>query len=196
MQWRALSLACALALAACGNAEGPVAASAAASSAPLAPAASATAAVPTQFQDVVQLFEELNDFPPDTGEFVLVNRSPLAIKLGPMVAEKDDPELIKGAVALAAVYGVYRTLIHTPARSVKVTVRPLVVKNKKRVPLQGYDQEVAVTREQAEKIAAKYGFAPMTKMVGERDMWTAEAKAFRYDNNFSGSFKILADLKK
>lgn len=167
-----------------------------------APAASAAvpAAVatgPTQYANVTEAFEDLNDYAPDTGEFQLLSQDPLAIRLEPTVAPEDAPGQIREEVARALMYGVYRTLIHTDAQAVRVVVVPRAVDIQKKTitPLDAYQAEVYATRERADAVARDNGFDGLASMVeSSTDAWTEAVKNYSHANGAAGSIRMVAEL--
>lgn len=90
------------------------------------PAAAEQPAVvaPSHFETVDAMIEDFGDFSAENGSFVLVASEPLQLQFAPTVVPRDLPENIEREVRRAALYGVFRTLIHTDAGAVAVTSVP------------------------------------------------------------------------
>lgn len=106
---------------------------------------------PLHFDDVPAMIEDAGDYSVEKGTFKLLSSSPLHIRMSPPVTQADLPKYVAQDVVRAALYGVYRTFIHTDASAVtvtsvpaQITLNPYTVKLQKKPEL-----EVSVTREQA-----------------------------------------------
>lgn len=115
------------------------------------PTASQAASLsPLHFADVPAMIEDFGDYSAETGTFKLVSDSPLEIQIATLVAAGDLPENVQRELRRAALYGVYRTFVHTDAGAVKVKVVPNVMTSATERSIQDTPSlEVTVTREQA-----------------------------------------------
>lgn len=84
----------------------------------------ATVLAPQAFSNVSAMVEDFGDYSAENGSFTLVSSEPLHLQLAPTVVPGDLPENNVREVRRAALYGVYRTFIHTNAPAVKVTSVP------------------------------------------------------------------------
>jgi len=89
--------------------------------------ASEDAPRPQQFGSVGEMIEDRADFSEELGTFKLISAHPLHIQLAAQVVANDLPEVVLSEVQRAAIYGVYRTLIHTNVDKVRVTAVPMEV---------------------------------------------------------------------
>ncbi|MCP1605738.1 hypothetical protein [Pseudomonas citronellolis] len=112
---------------------------------------------PLHFSDVPALIEDFGDYSAENGTFRLVSTVPLRIQLSPMVVPGDLPENDAREIRRAALYGVYRTFVHTDAKAVKVIVVPKEVdlKTGKSHLRDKPSIEVTATRDQALKAVKK-----------------------------------------
>jgi len=83
-------------------------------------AAADTQLKPQQFATVTDLIEDFADFDEGNGTFQLISADPLHIQMAAEVVANDLPEVIQSEVQRVALYGVFRSLIHTAAPAVKV----------------------------------------------------------------------------
>ncbi|QEY74109.1 hypothetical protein [Pseudomonas denitrificans (nom. rej.)] len=123
-------------------------------SAAVTPAVAAPAPLkPLHFNDVSAMIEDAGDYSAEKGTFKLISSSPLHIRMSPPVMQSDLPRYVAQDVVRAALYGVYRTFIHTDAAAVIVTSVPAqITLNPYTVKLQIKPElEISVTREQALK---------------------------------------------
>lgn len=79
---------------------------------------------PLQYPNVSAMVEDLGDFSSENGTFAVLSENPLQIRIAARVVPGDLPENVTREVRRAALYGVYRTLLHTTAESVQVTAVP------------------------------------------------------------------------
>lgn len=116
-----------------------------------ATAQQASSIAPLQFADVPAMIEDFGDYSSENGSFKLISSKPLHLQLAPTVVSGDLPENVEREVRRAALYGVYRTLIHTNADAVIVTSVPnQVTMNPHTSKLLGKPSlMITVTREQA-----------------------------------------------
>lgn len=141
----ALSLAV-LSLVGCGDAEAPKVAEASAATVP-----ASGPLEPMKFATVTEMIDDKGDFSDENGTFKLISTEPLHIQLATQVVANDLDEVKLAEVRRVALYGVYRTLIHTDAPSVHVSALPM------EVTLNPYSAryldapkvEITVTRDQA-----------------------------------------------
>ncbi len=89
--------------------------------------AAAYADEPQQFASVGEMIEDRADFSEELGTYKLISENPLHIQLAAQVVANDLPEVVLSEVQRAAIYGVYRTLIHTDVDKVRVTAVPMEV---------------------------------------------------------------------
>lgn len=106
---------------------------------------------PQAFADVPAMIEDFGDYSAENGSFKLISSSPLHIQLAPTVVPGDLPENVQREIRRAAIYGVYRTLIHTSAPAVKVSSVPnqVTFNPQSSKILEKPSLVVTVTREQA-----------------------------------------------
>jgi|GEM_PF-431676 len=117
----ALSLA-ALVLGGCGETEAPKVVEASVSDAP-----ASGPLKPMKFATVTEMIEDKADFSEENGTFKVISNEPLHIQLATEVVANDLEEVKLAEVQRVALYGVYRTLIHTDAPSVHVSALPMEV---------------------------------------------------------------------
>ncbi|HCD9834320.1 TPA: hypothetical protein NER77_004519 [Pseudomonas aeruginosa] len=89
-----------------------------------AAAVQAEGLAPMHFATVDAMIEDFGDYSAENGSFVLESSEPLKVQFAPTVVPGDLPENIEREVRRAALYGVFRTLIHTDAGAVAVTSVP------------------------------------------------------------------------
>ena len=102
----------------------------------------------------LETIEDLNDYSSEAGTLKLVSSSPLKFEIFQTDAAKQQPAYKAEAVNRAAIYGIYRTFIHTDVPELEVAAGllemhsavPRVVK-----PNPQYKVVVRTTREQALK---------------------------------------------
>lgn len=117
----ALSLA-ALMSGGCGEAEAPKVVEASVSDAP-----ASGPLKPMKFATVTEMIDDKADFAEENGTFKLISEEPLHIQLATQVYANDLDEVKLAEVRRVALYGVYRTLIHTDAPGVRVSALPMEV---------------------------------------------------------------------
>ncbi|SFA66547.1 hypothetical protein [Metapseudomonas otitidis] len=129
-----------------------------------APTQAASALKASQFSDVAAMIEDMADYSAEDGTFALLAAEPLHIRLAPRIIKGEPAENLQSEQRRAALYGVYRTLIHTPAQAVTVTVVPMLVTiNPSKYELQKSPQlVVSATREQA--LAAVRSLVPAEQL--------------------------------
>lgn len=157
---------------------------------------------PQRFATVEELIEDFADFSDENGTFKVLSSQPLHIRMAAQVVENDLPETVQTEVQRAALYGIYRTLIHTEAPSVHVTAVPMVV------TLNPYSArfmdspkvDLEVTREQALQAAKQHVgadaldelVAPDASMGIQLDSWSKAFEPFYY--RFERQQELLSTL--
>lgn len=146
----ALSLAV-LSLVGCGDAEAPKVAEASAATVP-----ASGPLEPMKFATVTEMIDDKGDFSDENGTFKLISDEPLHIQLATEVVANDLDEVKLAEVRRVALYGVYRTLIHTDAPSVRVSALPMEVTLNPYTAryLDSPKVEIAVTRDEALRAVA------------------------------------------
>lgn len=164
---------------------------------------SAHALEPLHYASVPAMVEDLGDFSDENGTFTLVTSNPLYVKFSPHVVPGDLSENVRYEVQRAAIYGVYRTFVHTSADAVRVTASPLEIdlKSGKSKALNMPTVDVTVTRAQA--LAAVNKLIPagdFTDLVSPEQMgdmqldnWTKGFETLYYKQ--PGIDKLLKELK-
>lgn len=131
---------------------------------------------PRHFASVLELFEDLNDFPPETNMLAVVApesaSQPLRLRISPDVAPGERPEIVRELVQRALVYAVLRVFLHTDTQAVHVTAQPIVI-DLKRSPASGQTRllpaplaTVTATRAQVEKLVKDMTGADLPAMIG------------------------------
>ncbi|AVO55758.1 hypothetical protein C7A17_24395 [Ectopseudomonas mendocina] len=82
---------------------------------------------PMKFASVTQMIDDKADFSEENGTFKVITSEPLHIQMATQVVANDLDEVKLAEVRRVALYGVYRTLIHTDAPSVHVSALPMEV---------------------------------------------------------------------
>lgn len=142
---------------------------------------------------IEQVMEEMGDFSADNKTFEVISAKPLHIRLSPRVMTPNATEQAREEVARAAVYGVYRTFIHTDQPQVQVTVKPLLVPGAKL--LDAPQAQVTVTRAKALQVAQKtLGVKTFKDLVDSDDTWSDKMQNGRYFNRKPGLQKVAQDL--
>lgn len=141
----ALSLAM-LVLGGCGETEAPKVAEASVSDAP-----ASEQITPMKFATVTEMIDDKGDFSDENGTFKVISNEPLHIQLATEVVANDLDEVKLAEVRRVALYGVYRTLIHTDAPSVRVSALPMELTLNPYTAryLDSPKVEIAVTRDEA-----------------------------------------------
>ncbi|WP_141214408.1 hypothetical protein [Pseudomonas aeruginosa] len=158
---------------------------------------------PLHFDDVPAMIEDAGDYSVEKGTFELLSSSPLKLRMSPPVFQADLPQHVAESVRRAALYGVYRTFIHTDAAMVtvvsvptQITLNPYTTKLQKRPEL-----EISVTRDQALKAVGMLievdNLAALveSEKTGELqlDNWTESFEELYF--SASGQQKFLEALK-
>lgn len=140
--------------------------------------AAAYAEEPQQFATVSEMIEDRADFSEELGTYKLISANPLHIQLAAQVVANDLPEVVLSEVQRAAIYGVYRTFIHTDADKVRVTAVPMEVTMN---PWSGHILkspvvDIEVTRAQSLKaVASKIPASSLNDLVeltSDSDSWS------------------------
>lgn len=158
---------------------------------------------PLQFKSVNEMIEDRNDFSEEKGSFKLVSAKPLHIQLAPTIVSGERPENMERELRRAALYGIYRSFVHTKADAVVVTVIPQEVTFNpisSRL-LKSPSVQVRVTRAQAMKAAnqlvkvttAADLIAPEAAGDIQMDEWTPEFRALYFEDE--GQLKLLKAIK-
>lgn len=113
---------------------------------------------PLQFDTVEEMIEDLGDYSAENGTFTLLSTEPLKIQLAPSVVPGDLPENDAREIRRAALYGVYRTLVHTDADKVTSVAVPRQVNIREQTSklLSKPSLSITVTRAQALKAAGQF----------------------------------------
>ncbi|PFG60235.1 hypothetical protein DM05_4941 [Pseudomonas poae] len=126
----------------------------------LAPVGQAPAAdlKPLHFATVGEMIEDLGDYAAENGTFKLLSTEPLKIQLAPSIVPGDLPENNAREIRRAALYGVYRTLVHTDADKVTSVAVPREVNIREQTSkvLSRPSLSITVTRAQALKAAGLF----------------------------------------
>lgn len=81
---------------------------------------------PTKFPSVPDMIQQFNDFSSDNGTFKIISKKPLHIQLSPEVFPNDLKKVISEQTERAAIYGIYRSFIHTDVDKITVTAMPKI----------------------------------------------------------------------
>lgn len=146
----------------------------------VAPAmAQSKGAAPMQFATPEAMAEEMNDFPPETGDFKVLKRKPLHIRLA---INRDggtrDPKYLSEDFFRAFQWGVWRTFLHTKADQVTVTVVSPT-------PVDGHKTMTAtVTRAKALQVAQDLlGVQGFADLITPHQTWADAMKRCRYSDS-------------
>lgn len=158
---------------------------------------------PQHFDSLPAMVEEFADFSEENGTFKVLAAKPLHVQFASQVVSGELPENVRYGVQRAALYGVYRTFVHTSANSVQVTAVPIEVnfKTGESKQLKGPVVNVKVTREQAlaavQKLIRVDNFSQLVdpKQMGtiQLDNWTKDFENLYYKQQNIDS--LLAALK-
>ncbi|MDU9408243.1 hypothetical protein RTH74_11600 [Pseudomonas sp. zfem001] len=118
--------------------------------------ADAETLTPMKFATVTEMIDDKADFSEENGTFKVISTEPLHIQLATQVVANDLDEVKLAEVRRVALYGVYRTLIHTDAPSVHVSALPMEVTLNPYSAryIDGQKVEIAVTRDEALRAVA------------------------------------------
>lgn len=118
--------------------------------------ADAETLTPMKFATVMEMIDDRADFSEENGTFKVISTEPLHIQLATEVVANDLDEVKLAEVRRVALYGVYRTLIHTDAPSVRVSALPMEVTLNPYTAryLDSPKVEIAVTRDEALRAVA------------------------------------------
>ena len=113
---------------------------------------------PLHFATVGEMIEDLGDYAAENGTFKLLSTEPLKIQLAPSIIPGDLPENNEREIRRAALYGVYRTLVHTDADKVTSVAVPREVNIREQTSkvLSRPSLSITVTRAQALKAAGLF----------------------------------------
>jgi hypothetical protein len=166
----------------------------------LAFAACASAAQAEPFRGTIeQVIEKMRDYSASNNTFQVLSKQPLHIRLSPKMVAAETSESVKTELLRAAIYGVYRTFIHTNADSVQVTARPLLMvingEHREFVLLRKPLATVSVTRAKALEVARQtLQVTSFSQLVDAGDMWTDKMENGRYVNRKPGLYKLADEL--
>lgn len=187
----ALLSAALITLGGCGESDKPVVTTAKPAASHAAPLA------PLQFADVPAMIEDFGDYSAEKGTFKLVSSTPLQFQIAPTVAAVDLPENVQRELRRAALYGVYRTFVHTGADAVKIKAVPMEWKtNPTTLTIQDKPSlEITVTRAQALKAAQslvevqQFSDLVTPEQAGEiqLDNWRKDFEAIYYKDDGQGA---------
>lgn len=151
-----------------------------------------------QFKGTIeQVMEEMNDFVLENNTFQIVRAKPLHIRLSPQILSLNAPDQLNEEVLRAAVYGVYRSFIHTDQPQVQVTAQPLFISLSPRSAklLDLPRAMVTVTRDKALQVAKQnLGVKGFKELVNSDDTWSDKMQNGRYINRKPGLLKVAQDL--
>lgn len=151
-----------------------------------------------QFKGTIeQVMEEMNDFVLENNTFQIVSAKPLHIRLSPQILSLNAPDQLNEEVLRAAVYGVYRTFIHTDQPQVQVTAQPLFISLSPRSAkiLDVPRAKVTVTRDKALQVAKQnLGVKEFKDLVNSDNTWSDKMQNARYFNRKPGLLKVSQDL--
>ncbi len=152
-----------------------------------------------QFKGTIeQVIEEIGDFSVDNKTFEVISAKPLHIRLSPRIMTANAPDQAKEEVLRAAVYGVYRTFIHTDQAQVQVTAQPLLLgANGQGAKLLSVPRAtVTVTRDKALQVAKKtLGVKAFKELVDNSDdTWSEKMQNGRYVGRKPGLQQLAQEL--
>lgn len=143
---------------------------------------------PLQYPNVSAMVEDMGDFSSENGTFAVLSEKPLQIRIAARVVPGDLPENVTREVRRAALYGVYRTLVHTTAESVQVIAVPnqITLNPYSSKILSSPSLQVTVTRAQALEAAKRLiGVDALSDIVTPEQAGTIQL------DNWSESFEPL-----
>lgn len=151
-----------------------------------------------QFKGTIeQAIEEMGDFSADNKTFEVISAKPLHIRLSPRIMTANAPDQANEEVLRAAVYGVYRTFIHTDQAQVQVTAQPLLLgANGQGAKLLSVPRAtVTVTRDKALQVAKKtLGVKAFKELVDSDDTWSDKMQNGRYVGRKPGLQQLAQEL--
>ncbi|MGM7876087.1 hypothetical protein [Yersinia enterocolitica] len=113
---------------------------------------------PTKFPSVPDMVQQFNDFSTDNGTFKVISKKPLHIQLSPEVFPNDQKIVISEQTERAAIYGIYRSFIHTGVDKITVTAMPKIYsKNDYLIA-----DKVTITKTRAQALKDIQKFIPVT----------------------------------
>lgn len=152
-----------------------------------APTVMAADLVPLHFATVGEMIEDRGDYSAENGTFKLLSGKPLKIQLAPSIVPGDLPENNAREIRRAALYGVYRTLVHTDADKVTsiAVPRELNIREQTSRLLTRPSLSITVTRAQALEAAGRFVkiesaadlVNPEQEYSIQLDNWTPEFEA-------------------
>lgn len=158
---------------------------------------------PQHFDSLPAMVEDFGDFSEENGTFKVLSAKPLHVQFSPQVVPGDLPENIRYEVQRAALYGVFRTFVHTSVDAVQVTASPIEVdlKNGESKKLKVPSVNITVTRAQALASIKKFiqvnDFSELVdpQQMGKTqlDNWTKGFENLYYKQ--PNIDKLLVDLK-
>ncbi|WP_130932227.1 hypothetical protein [Pseudomonas sp. Sample_24] len=158
---------------------------------------------PQHFDSLPAMVEDFGDFSEENGTFKVLSAKPLHVQFSPHVVPGDLPENVRYEVQRAALYGVFRTFVHTSADAVQVTAAPLEIdiKNGGTRKLKGPAVDITVTRAQALAAVKKFiqvnDFSDLVdpQQMGkiQVDNWTKDFESLYYKQ--PNIDRLLVDLK-
>ena len=112
---------------------------------------------PLKFSGVREMIEDQGDFSEENGTFRVIKDNPLVVQISPKVFPNEPADNAAYEVKRAAVYAVYRTFIHTDAKSITVASFPIQFTpgQSKVTYLNSPKVEIKVTREKALSVLNK-----------------------------------------
>lgn len=113
---------------------------------------------PTKFPSVTDMIQQLNDFSTDNGTFKVISKKPLHIQLSPEVLPNDLKSVISEQTERAAIYGIYRSFIHTDVDKITVTAIPKIYSKDDYVSA----DKVTITKTRAQALNDIQKFIPVT----------------------------------
>lgn len=113
---------------------------------------------PTKFSSVPDMIQQFNDFSTDNGTFKVISKKPLHIQLSPEVFPNDLKKVISEQTERAAIYGIYRSFIHTDVDKVTVTAIPKIYSKDDYLSA----DKVTITKTRAQALNDIQKFIPIT----------------------------------
>jgi hypothetical protein len=153
----------------------------------------------TQFKTVAQMVESFGDYSEEGRTFKVLSKNPLHIQLSPVVVGTESPEMMQNVAKMAALYGLFRSFIHTPCEEITVTALPKTLVMGDGTAgnyLKQYSFTVAATRKTA--LGVLQSFFPgktFTDLVDSQDQRTKIFDAISYaDQGSPGMDAVLERL--
>lgn len=136
------------------------------------------------FDSLTAMVEDFGDFSEENGTFKVLATKPLHVQFSPQVVSEELPENVRYQVQRAALYGVYRTFVHTSAGSVQVTAIPVEIDLKSHglKKMKGPTVNVTVTRAQALAAVQKFiKVSDFSELVDPKQMGTIQLDSWTKD---------------